>query len=372
LSNGNNVLNHHFAFVKNRCEEIGADDGPADAVHAEGVADALSNNEEDDDDSVKNYVAGCIADPVHAMPLWQKLAALQEKVTQAQDDVAAQAEILQAKQEGDINLANELFFDRMEERRMDIESSLSEVKREGLVEAVRKKARSGNAPQEQLRIRSGSTPLDQFAPSLWFAVFPIAFYLGDGAPGIEERKVDVSLSLQTTYLLRRSELQFGCSEQSIFEPFQQFWPSQEAFDNANDYRAPATSRWQSNTELNTVLFDIGRKEECYKGISAHVGSPAFQRTLNEVSKIKTEHVAAAVRLTGDAGGYEEVLKNKNVDRPVKEAIRHLRLATRSIIGTESFRKQILHQLEGMRCWLGPSIAFVTVSLNAYANLSTNL
>jgi hypothetical protein len=293
------------------------------------------------------------------MPLFQKLAAFSKKVQHMAEEMDLRHEVNEARNAGDMERANELYYDNMREKADQLEKDIKYFKtyagEKGVVAAAVSKSGKVN-----LRLRSGSTPIDQFAPELYMAAFPIKFWLGDAMPGMRERPKEVDLPYQAQYLLRRAELQFGKKHQMPWEPYQEVWDSEQQFKEVNNYVAPEIGRWCDN-ELVATLFDVVRKDQAYKGIGGMVNKPGHFRSMHQVAKITKQMADEASVHCAGAQTINDILRNANVAQPVKESLKSLRLCTRTVPGTESYRNQILGTLEGYRMWFGPSLLFVTIN-----------
>ena len=120
--------------------------------------------------------------------------------------------------------------------------------------------------------------------------------------------------------------------------------------------------WAASKELAAVLFNICLRRAQMLAVHSYVQhSREFSSIGRDLQTLSPADFVVSALAAGECASIRAALRKKNIDVKVKNVLRSMQVATRSVEGTESERDIFRFKFVALRIWNGCSLVFFTLN-----------
>ena len=173
-----------------------------------------------------------------------------------------------------------------------------------------------------------TTFLKNSDPPFWSSCFVRLFPRGDCAERCSERAVALSPARWVCCLLTRAD-------------------------------AP---QWRTDVEFIATLYNVFLRRDQMRAVETSFRSPFLSTAaLQEMEKLTAGSLVAHALSSGDVDSVKELLRRKNLEKPIEATFRHMQIVQRNVRGSEAEKDKLMPKFLAMRIWSGCSSLFFTLN-----------
>ena len=177
---------------------------------------------------------------------------------------------------------------------------------------------------DALVVPGGGELVSMFDPMTFALAMPECFAYGDAVPFLK-RVHKCSYLEWLQMMLVREELCYQCSTDEI------------------TYTCETRNRWSDSESFTAVAYDMWRRLQLISATKAHVQRPGFHKSCTLIAELSSQHLLEAIAMLGKKADVRSMIRNKDINPRVKEALQALVLCTARVLGTEGHRTALRHK-----------------------------
>ena len=212
---------------------------------------------------------------------------------------------------------------------------------------------------------------------LWAMCFPDCFPYGDGVFALpRENPLTFQQWLRLVFL--REELSYSVDEDTISRAISFFRGGEINHERGCEeevgctcrqcraacgfFTRPKRPRW-CNRDLFCVCYDSYRRMAQIRSARVHVRRKGYKSKLNTICNATSEKVEAVIQTMGENTKVRDVLRSKDCDQDLREALSELMIFTSEVVGSEGARAKLRHEQNGYALMFGPAGGFLTPNMS---------
>ena len=120
--------------------------------------------------------------------------------------------------------------------------------------------------------------------------------------------------------------------------------------------------WRLDVEFVASVYNIQLRREQVQAVEAVVNSFHFSEgERNALQSLTASGLVAAALASGEVNSVREALRQKNLDKTVREALIKVQISQRTVRGSEAERDNLMPKFMAMRLWCGCASLFFTLN-----------
>ena len=122
------------------------------------------------------------------------------------------------------------------------------------------------------------------------------------------------------------------------------------------------SLWRLDVEFVATLYNVFLRRDQINAVEASWRSLQLnEANRKELELITASSLVATALASGDVNSVRDVLRKKNLEKPVQAAMQQIQISLRNVRGSESERDNLMPKFLGMRLWSGCASLFFTLN-----------
>ena len=120
--------------------------------------------------------------------------------------------------------------------------------------------------------------------------------------------------------------------------------------------------WRQDVEFVASLYNFFLRRDQIGAVEVYAASAPFKEgEADDLQQVTATGLVAQAMSSGDVNCIRDVLRKKNLEKPVERALRKLLIVQRSVRGSEAERDNLLPKFRALRLWSGCSSLFFTLN-----------
>ena len=120
--------------------------------------------------------------------------------------------------------------------------------------------------------------------------------------------------------------------------------------------------WRFDVEFVATLYNIFLRRDQIQAVEASWRSLHMSEGVRKDLELVTASSLVATALaSGDVNSVRDVLRKKDLEKPVRAAMQQIQISLRNVRGSESERDNLMPKFLGMRLWAGCASLFFTLN-----------